>query len=351
MNMLRHVLLYCLFLLAVSARAQISQAAEFYGKIGNTDFNVGVSNDGASVSFYYLSAGVEQGTGRVGANNTATFTTDRNRQVTVRIQGDTVTGSFLNQAFSATRESEVGPLSGISGKYSGTFFEAANGSSGTSSPMILGVFPSARVNGAIVNTTNNQVAYFVGTMSPTGALTLSVSSTASSNNGDSLRMLFSPQDDTASGTVTSSYFPRTGYAFYLVRAKAATVVNVATRGTITPTQSLTAGFVVTGGSKTVLIRAVGPALAGFGVVGANADTRLTLYSGSAIIAANDNWGDNPNASAIPGATTQVGAFALTVGSRDAAVLVTLMPGAYTASATSVGNASGDALIEVYEVTK
>ena len=101
----------------------------------------------------------------------------------------------------------------------------------------------------------------------------------------------------------------------------------------------------------VLIRAVGPTLGGFGVPGVNADPLLRVYSGQTVLVSNDNWTDAPNAADIPVASAQVGAFALQTSSRDAAVLVKLRPGAYTAEASSVGAAAGDALIEVYEVTK
>jgi hypothetical protein len=45
----------------------------------------------------------------------------------------------------------------------------------------------------------------------------------------------------------------------------------------------------------------------------------------------------------------VGAFDLESGSTDAAILVVLMPGSYTAIASGVGGTSGNVLIEVYEV--
>ena len=46
---------------------------------------------------------------------------------------------------------------------------------------------------------------------------------------------------------------------------------------------------------------------------------------------------------------QVGAFALPTASRDAAILMTLMPGSYSAQVSGVNNISGMAIVEVYEV--
>jgi hypothetical protein len=51
-----------------------------------------------------------------------------------------------------------------------------------------------------------------------------------------------------------------------------------------------------------------------------------------------------------GAARDAGAFALPPGSRDAAVILTLAPGAYTAQVTAAeGIGTGTALIELYEL--
>ena len=110
--------------------------------------------------------------------------------------------------------------------------------------------------------------------------------------------------------------------------------------------ALIAGFTVgPGGNKTVLIRAVGPTLAAFGVGGALADPRLELFSGSNHIAENDNWRTLDAA-----AFSAVGAFALGADSRDAALVAELAPGSYTAQVTGVGANAGVTLVEVYEVS-
>jgi hypothetical protein len=110
-----------------------------------------------------------------------------------------------------------------------------------------------------------------------------------------------------------------------------------------------AGFVIGGsGPCTVLIRAVGPTLANYGVTGVLADPKLTLYAGSTQTAENDNWSDATNASAISTAATTVGASVLASGSKDAAILVTLQPGIYSAKVSGIANTTGVALVEVYE---
>lgn len=118
----------------------------------------------------------------------------------------------------------------------------------------------------------------------------------------------------------------------------------------TGSQTLTAGFVVAGsGAKTLLIRGVGPALQAFGLNGALQDTSLKVVNAQgSTVATNDNWGDGGNSAPISSTALSLGAFALSAGSRDAAALLSLSPGAYTAQVTGVGGTTGVALAEVYD---
>jgi hypothetical protein len=109
-------------------------------------------------------------------------------------------------------------------------------------------------------------------------------------------------------------------------------------------EQLIAGFTLGRASKTVLIRAVGPGLTQFGVTGQLADPKLELYSGSTLLATNDNWEESAG---LTDMFTRVGAFPLAPGSRDAAMVITLKPGGYTAQVSGVANTTGVALVEVY----
>lgn len=109
------------------------------------------------------------------------------------------------------------------------------------------------------------------------------------------------------------------------------------------------GFVVEGGHpRPMLVRGVGPSLATFGLTGAAADPVIQVYtSAGRLVASNDNWTDG-SAAELTAAANRVGAFPLNAGSRDAALLLSLDPGAYTVHATAVGTA-GVTLVEVYEM--
>lgn len=134
------------------------------------------------------------------------------------------------------------------------------------------------------------------------------------------------------------------------------IVNVSARGVVSPATPLTVGFVIAGTQpEQILIRGDGPALAAFGVAGVLATPRLSIFnSGGALIAQNAGWGTQvtapgsaytpASAAAVAAAAAQAGAFPLATDSADAAVLVTLPPGQYTAQ---VAGGSGAALAEVY----
>jgi hypothetical protein len=129
------------------------------------------------------------------------------------------------------------------------------------------------------------------------------------------------------------------------------VINASTRAFVgTGDAVLIPGFVISGsGALKLLIRAVGPTLAALGVSGALADPRITLYSGTTALATNDNWASATNTLEISATAAAVGAFALPVGSRDAALVTTLLAGSYTAVVSGVGNTTGTALVELYVV--
>lgn len=132
--------------------------------------------------------------------------------------------------------------------------------------------------------------------------------------------------------------------------------------------ALTVGFTIEGSAKTVLIRGIGPTLAAapFNLSTALRLSKLTVFNASGELIAGDSvfqnlptgpeglqaedWPPGP----LQAIFTRVGAFPLkpTSGNRakgDAALLLTLQPGSYSAILSGVGGAVGDALLEIYEV--
>jgi hypothetical protein len=114
-------------------------------------------------------------------------------------------------------------------------------------------------------------------------------------------------------------------------------------------QTLITGFALGGGAeaKPLLVRVVGPTLAAFGVEGVLANPGVEIAPlGAARVVGNDDWGGT---AALRTAFASVGAFPLAdAASRDAALVFSPRPGAYTATVTGAEAGSGVALVEVYD---
>lgn len=127
------------------------------------------------------------------------------------------------------------------------------------------------------------------------------------------------------------------------RVGSSRLTNLSVRTTLAASEVLTVGFALTGGPKSLLLRAAGPSLSGFGVTGFMADPALTVYSGPALVAANDNWLGDLRSAAL---AATVGAFALaSPGSLDAALVRSLV-GNHTAQIS--GPAAGNLIFEAYD---
>ncbi len=132
-----------------------------------------------------------------------------------------------------------------------------------------------------------------------------------------------------------------------------TLANLSSRGQVGPNAgSLVAGFVVQGTApKAILIRGVGPGLGLFGVGNPSAAVAINLYDSTGnLIATKNGFQDDPDSETITQTAASVGAFPLTAGPGDTAMLATLAPGGYTIEI--VPNESnptdGDALLEIYD---
>lgn len=107
------------------------------------------------------------------------------------------------------------------------------------------------------------------------------------------------------------------------------------------------GFIVQGNApKKVIVRGIGPSLNvnGSPVPGQLDDPMLELHDGSGgTMLTNDNWKDAPNAAEI-----QSSGLAPS-DEREAAILLTVQPGSYTAVIKGVNNTTGLGLVEIYDL--
>jgi hypothetical protein len=128
----------------------------------------------------------------------------------------------------------------------------------------------------------------------------------------------------------------------------ARLVNVSVRAQVGGAAgSPIVGFVLSGGTagKRMVVRAIGPTLKAFGVADAVSDPLLQLWSSDpkALVAANDDW--------LPANAddfSRVGAFPLSAGSNDAALVATLAAGGYTTPVASADGSAGVVLVECYD---
>jgi hypothetical protein len=125
------------------------------------------------------------------------------------------------------------------------------------------------------------------------------------------------------------------------------LANISTRGFVDMGDNVMIGGFIVGPTNTgladVLIRAIGPSLADFGIANPLLDPVLELHdSNGAILTTNDNWKDTQQ--------MEIEATQLQpTNDSESAILQTLAPGAYTAIVRGVADTTGVGLVEVYNL--
>jgi len=121
------------------------------------------------------------------------------------------------------------------------------------------------------------------------------------------------------------------------------LTNISTRGSVqTGDNVMIGGSIISGaGSRTVVVRGLGPTLTGFGVPGALGDPTLELRDANGnLLASDDNWKDTQQAQ------IQATGFA-PARDLEPAILATLPAANYTAILRGKNNTTGVALVETY----
>lgn len=123
--------------------------------------------------------------------------------------------------------------------------------------------------------------------------------------------------------------------------------NISTRVNVQNGQSVSIGGFIIGGNvpKQVIVRAMGPSLAGAGVEDWLDDPMLELRDSSGnLLQANDNWQDTQK---------QVIRDTTLAPSNDleSAIVSSLQPGAYTAVVSGANNVTGIGLVEIYDLQR
>ena len=124
------------------------------------------------------------------------------------------------------------------------------------------------------------------------------------------------------------------------------LANISTRAVVEAGDNVLIGGIIGGGNGSqprVLIRAIGPSLANFGVPNALQDPLLELHdSNGALINSNNDWQSDHQAE------IQATGLAPT-NPLESAILATLLPTNYTAIIRGANNSTGVALVEAYHL--
>ncbi len=160
---------------------------------------------------------------------------------------------------------------------------------------------------------------------------------------------FSGYSNTAQATVATPGALPNGIPSNVTAQAEGTLANVSARGKVTNgADTLIPGLVVANGPARALVRVLGPTWGTmFEVPGACPDPVFEIrnQANSAVVVTNDNW----SGADVVQATLDLNIFALPAGSKDAAVVVNLPPGAYTIVVRGVGGVEGVVLAEVYQI--
>ena len=123
------------------------------------------------------------------------------------------------------------------------------------------------------------------------------------------------------------------------------VRNISTRGVAGMGDDVMIGGFIIGGtdSAKVIVRAIGPSLTAAGVAGALSDPVLELHDvQGSLIFQNDDWRSDQEQQIIDSTVPPS-------SDKEAAIVATLPPGAYTAIVHGSGGTTGVALVEIYSL--
>lgn len=264
------------------------------------------------------------------------FTLSSGGAIAGTINENGVSYTLDGQALQAARMPTFGAEHTVAGQY----FGVAHGPNGESRVMFF-----IDTAGHIVMIQNTAGTYSGGygkitaPVAPSTQYTFTLTGAVGSSS--TVNGAFTVVDGTFVGSFTTSAGTFTVNSFKSSLANR--MANISTRGLVGPGQGqLIGGFIITGGPKMVLVRAIGPSLTAAGVSPVVTNPSLQLYSGSTLLASNDDWKTNANAAQI------IASGLAPRSDLESALLIRLEPGAYTTVVSGTDATPAIALVEVYE---
>jgi hypothetical protein len=125
------------------------------------------------------------------------------------------------------------------------------------------------------------------------------------------------------------------------------MANVSNRGlTGAGEKTLITGFIITGGEpRNVVVRALGPSLSASGLKQVAANPKIEIFRGSTRIATNADWKTDPRNDSLSRNYPSLAPN----NDKEAALLLTLLPGSYTMQGINEDGTEGIVLLEAYDV--
>jgi|GEM_PF-833207 len=342
---------------SITAVLSFSAGYQFYmgSVVGSTqgDFAAAVRGDGSGVFMAKLSSGGSQsGEGVISVDfaldesGAFAFSTDLFGDVSGVVSDGGIQGSIGGQdgSFSANLTNPNGATSAFQGYYRANYIYAAEGE------MKLLIGPDGE--GFAIVEDENGLRGEIAIVDDEGEVStvLNDSVLIAANVSDSSKIEADVTDAESGETIRlSGISDTTEEKKQLVNTSIRTVMKEGS-------DRMIAGFVVggePGETKSVLIRGVGPRLTDLGVEGAIADPRIELFrqnwdGTTELVAENDDWFRADNFLKASQASIAVGAFNLKLGSKDAALLIDLPVGVYSAHVVVPASDAGSALVEIYD---
>ena len=372
--------------LAVPSFAEESKRGFFEGNLAGGGRVIFFVQGNHALSTYVFDVAGHQaafGGATVADNGTFTLTLTPSGTITGTVSPASVTATLLGQTITANRVGTFGEGEHFGGRFSAT----ATSSTGTSFDVKFVV--DAQKNIFMIAKQGATVLGGFGTITvttPTPTPTPSANSADDHGNDDSCDNSGSgscededqderedhhldPEDRSFSATFTLTFvtgetvtghltishglllgdFTLNGVVFHFRAPQESSenrMANISTRGFVNTGQGqLIGGFIIRGGPKLVLIRALGPSLAAAGVNPALADPQLKLFQNNTLLRQNDNWQSAANSTEIIATTIPP------TNGKEAAILIRLEPGNYTTVVDGADNGTGIALVEVYEIDR
>jgi hypothetical protein len=359
-----------LVLLAAPARAEESKRGFYEGNLAGGGKIVFFVQGNRALSVYIFNVAVQQadfGGGTIASNGTFSLVTNGNRTVAGTVTKTVVNATINTQPLTASRVGIFGSSDDLGGRFTAT----AHSAGGTLDVKFLidsqgRIFFIGKQGAAVIGGFGTVSILHAqhGTDDPPGH-------DAGDDHGQDPDEAEDHHEDQSEHEVSANFTLTlvtgqsvTGHIFFhhdvLVgdftlngvtftfrapqESSANHLANISTRGFVNTGQGqLISGFIIRGGPKLVIIRALGPSLGSRGVSPVLANPKLQLFNGSTLIAQNDNWQSASNVSDIQGTTIPP------TNPNESAIVIRLEPGGYTAVVTGADNGTGIALVEVYEL--